>query len=55
MKVTAARAGMYDHVYIQHKENWADRNILRVAVIRFNTVTAAKLQNNTDKDNNTVL
>ena len=42
-------------VYIQHKEKGVDRNTLQVAVTRFNTVTAAKLQNNTDKDNNTVL
>ena len=42
-------------VYIQHKEKGADRNTLQVVVTQFNTVTAAKLQNNTDKDNNRVL
>ena len=39
-------------VYLQHKEKGADRNTLQVVVTRFNTITAAKLQNNTDKDNN---
>ena len=42
-------------VYLQHKEKRANWNTLQVPVIRFNTVTAAKLQNNTDKDNNGVL